>query len=87
MIHIHLILKKGLAFYLDNFFLLDGTPKYYHDKMYPIDIHCPGQLWVTLFSLDEWCENKELCKAVCQWTINNMQDKKRIFLLSVEKRH
>ncbi|MFH0227811.1 hypothetical protein ACGRRZ_01640 [Vibrio diabolicus] len=78
-------IKKGLAFYLDNFFLLDGTPKYYHDKMYPIDIHCPGQLWVTLFSLDEWCENKELCKSVCQWTINNMQDKKGYFYYQLKK--
>ena len=30
---------KGLSYWLTNFFLEDGTPKYYDDKMYPIDIH------------------------------------------------
>ncbi|MEM9649363.1 MAG: delta-aminolevulinic acid dehydratase, partial [Bacteroidota bacterium] len=32
-------LDKGLDYYYDRFFLEDGTPKYYHDKTYPIDIH------------------------------------------------
>lgn len=35
--------KKGVAFYKDNFFLIDGTPKYFHHKTYPIDIHSSAQ--------------------------------------------
>ena len=32
----------------DYFFEADGKPKYYHNKTYPIDIHCPAQIIVTL---------------------------------------
>ena len=66
-------LDKGLEFYLEQFFLSDGTPKYYHNKTYPIDIHCPGQLWVTLSEMDRWKSNSELCEKVANWTIKKMQ--------------
>lgn len=78
-------LQKGLTFYLENFFLDDGTPKYYHDKTYPIDIHCPGQLWVTLSTLQQWSENKALCEQVLQWTIARMQDPKGYFYYQLKK--
>ncbi len=35
--------RKGVEYYAGNFFLPDGTPKYYHDRAYPIDIHAPAQ--------------------------------------------
>lgn len=72
-------IEKGLKFYLENHFEKDGTPKYYHNKMYPIDIHCPGQLFVTLASLHKFGENRELAEKVMQWVITNMQDKKGYF--------
>ncbi|MGE0090595.1 MAG: delta-aminolevulinic acid dehydratase, partial [Bacteroidales bacterium] len=37
-------IEKGFEFYIKSFFLEDGTPKYYHNRVYPIDIHCPAQL-------------------------------------------
>ena len=72
-------IEKGLKFYLENHFEKDGTPKYYHNKMYPIDIHCPGQLFVTLARLHKFGENRELAEKVMQWVIKNMQDKKGYF--------
>ena len=78
-------LTKGLNYYLSNFFLKDGTPKYYHDKTYPIDIHCPGQLWVTLSSMDEWSKNIELTEKVMNWAIDNMQDKKGFFYYQLKQ--
>ena len=45
-------LEKGFAYYIANFFEANGTPKYYHNKTYPIDIHCPAQLFVTLSKLN-----------------------------------
>ena len=44
-------MEKGFDYYVANFFEADGTPKYYDDRRYPIDIHCPGQLFVTLSRL------------------------------------
>ena len=78
-------IEKGLDFYLSNFFLEDGMPKYYHDKTYPIDIHCPGQLWVTLRSLEKWSENREVCRRVHDWTIENMQDQKGYFYYQLKQ--
>ena len=78
-------IKKGLDFYLNNFFLDDGTPKYYHNKIYPIDIHCPGQLFISLHKLDIFKRNRELAEKVLSWTINNMQDKKGYFYYQLKK--
>ncbi len=53
-------LERGLTFYLGHFFEQDGTPKYYHDKTYPIDIHCPGQLPVTPTSRSGYCAGRSI---------------------------
>ena len=75
----HEFIEKGFDFYINNFFAYDGTPKYYHNQMYPIDIHCPGQLWVTLHRLGKFEQYKELAQKVFEWTVSNMQDKKGYF--------
>ena len=75
----------GLDFYLKNFFLKDGTPKYFHDKVYPIDIHCPAQLIVTLYHLNKLEKYKRLIDRVLKWTISNMQDKKGYFYYQKRK--
>ena len=68
-------LKRGLKFYQDNFFLADGTPKYYHDRIYPIDIHGCAQSIITLVKLGSVSElNQELAEKVAMWTLANMQD-------------
>lgn len=69
-------IDKGLRYYLEHFFLEDGTPKYYDNKTYPIDIHAPAQLIATLYRLDALQENKELVDRVLAWTIDHMQDPK-----------
>ena len=78
-------LEKGFQFYIQNFFLPDGTPKYYHDQTYPIDIHCPGQLFVNLSLHRKFPENKELADKVMQWTLNNMQDRQGYFYYQLKK--
>lgn len=67
-------LNRGLSYYLENFFLEDGTPKYYDNKTYPIDIHAPAQFMATLYKLELLDENKELVYKVLNWTVKNMQD-------------
>lgn len=68
-------IKKGVDYYIHHFFAKDGTPKYYDNRTYPIDIHCPGQLFVTLSRLHKSDEYRDLAEKVLQWTIHNMQDK------------
>lgn len=78
-------LEKATSFYILNFFKKSGEPKYYHDKTYPIDIHCPGQLLVTLSKLDLLKDHKDLWNNVLKWTIENMQDKKGFFYFQKNK--
>jgi hypothetical protein len=73
-------LVRGLEFYRDNFFLSDGTPKYYHDRIYPIDIHSCAQSIITLVKLGSVSEqNQPLAEKVARWTLANMQDSKGYF--------
>lgn len=72
-------LEKGFHFYICNFFEKEGIPKYYHNQIYPIDIHCPGQLLVTLSRLHKFQQNQEMAEQVLDWTIRNMQDKRGYF--------
>ena len=69
----------GLNFYLTQFFTQEGMSKYYNDKTYPIDIHSPAQLLVTLAKINKLNPNLELIENVISWTINNMQSKKGYF--------
>src|SRR5690606_2720448 len=44
-------IESGLKYYLEIFFRPEGISKYYNNKTYPIDIHAPAQLLVTLKQL------------------------------------
>ena len=69
-------LKRGLEFYKANFFEESGCPKYYHNRVYPVDSQCASQAIDTLANLGT-IDQKALTMAVkiAQWTIENMQDK------------
>jgi len=68
---------KGVRYYADNFFLADGTPKYYHDRVYPIDIHAPAEA-ITFFSgMGE--EYQEMTDKILVWMLNNMLSDKGYF--------
>lgn len=67
-------IAKGFDYYINHFFLNDGTPKYYDNQTYPIDIHCPGQMFVTLSRLHKFGAFRQTAAKVLQWTIDNMQD-------------
>lgn len=67
-------IKLGLDYYLNNFILEDGTPKYYNNQVYPIDIHCPAQFLSTISELEI---GSDLVDKMLIWTITNMQDKEK----------
>jgi len=79
------VIDKGLKYYIENFFLDDGTPKYYDTQTYPIDIHAPAQFVVTLSRLNRLEEHQELVDRVIKWTIVNMQDNKGYFYYQLKK--
>ena len=65
-------LERGLRFYEDHFFLPDGTPKYYHDKVYPIDVHS-FQALVTLSRLRVIRDNSDRLRRIASWMVEHMQ--------------
>lgn len=81
----HNAIDRGFKFYIENFFESDGCPKYYHDKKYPVDIHCPGQLFTTLFRLHKMDQYQGLAENVLDWTLANMWDKKGYFYYQLKK--
>jgi hypothetical protein len=73
-------LRKGYTFYIQNFFEPDGRPKYYHNRLYPIDSQCAGQAIETLaFFSEDYPESLPLAYKVARWYIQNMQDEKGYF--------
>lgn len=78
-------IEKGFTYYINHFFEADGMPKYYDNRTYPIDIHCPGQLLVTLARLHKTEEYRELADKVIGWTIRHMQDKKGYFYYQLKQ--
>lgn len=78
-------IDKGTEYYVKAFFEANGMPKYYHNKTYPIDIHCPAQVIVTLSKLNRFKAHEELLSKVLDWTITHMQDAKGYFYYQYRK--
>ncbi|WP_034042341.1 delta-aminolevulinic acid dehydratase [Wocania ichthyoenteri] len=78
-------IDRGLKYYLETFFTDCGISKYYNDKTYPIDIHAPAQLIVTLKKLNVLSKEKPLVDKVLNWTIENMQSCKGYFYYQKKK--
>ncbi|HBE40334.1 MAG TPA: delta-aminolevulinic acid dehydratase [Bacteroidales bacterium] len=72
-------LRKGFEYYINTFFTEKGISKYYNNSVYPVDIHAPAQLIITLSKLGRLQEYKDLADKVLMWTIRNMQSEKGYF--------
>lgn len=79
--------RRGWDFYRQNFFLADGTPKYYWNGVYPVDIQSASQAIETLCRFREWnSEALPLAVQVALWTIEHMQDPDGHFYFQRRKR-
>lgn len=73
----HEYIERGFDYYIKHFFERDGCPKYYDNKKYPIDIHCPAQLFVTLSTLKRFDQFMTLAEQVLMWTNLHMRCRKQ----------
>lgn len=67
--------ERGFDYWLENFFLDDGTPKYYDNEVYPVDIHSAAVAIATMSELGE----VENARRVATWTCDNMLDEDDFF--------
>ncbi|QNF32327.1 delta-aminolevulinic acid dehydratase [Adhaeribacter swui] len=76
---------KGFDYYINIFFTEEGVPKYYNNSVYPIDIHAPAQMVITLAKLGKMEEHKVILDKVLNWTIKHMQSDKGYFYYQLNK--
>lgn len=68
-------LERGFHYFKMNFFEPDGTPKYYHNRTYPIDIQCAAQAIETFATFSQRDpEALPTAARIARWTIRHMQD-------------
>jgi hypothetical protein len=73
-------MMNGYRYWKCGFFLADGTPKYYNNKIAPLDIQCSSQAIDTLvFFQDLDPESVPLALKVADWTISHMRDRSGYF--------
>jgi hypothetical protein len=73
-------LKRGYEFWRETFFLADGWPKYYHDRLYPADAHSAGAGIIALLEMrDQDARALDWANTVAHWTIKNLRDPRGFF--------
>ncbi len=66
-------LRRGHRFFLRRFFENNGTPRYYHDRTEPIDVHCPTQAFVTIAELWDVEPAPHLLQRTARWFLERMR--------------
>jgi mannose/cellobiose epimerase-like protein (N-acyl-D-glucosamine 2-epimerase family) len=77
-------IQSGFNFYKSHFIREDGAVRYFHDKTYPIDIHCVAQSILTLVEfkrLDPASVSQ--AHSVFGWAMKHMWDDRGFFYYRV----
>src|SRR5207302_11355210 len=68
-------LELRYRYYLSELVLHGGTPKYFHNSAYPIDIHSCSQAILTFCDFAEEDETaRDFAFTVARWTLKNMRN-------------
>ncbi len=77
--------SRGFEFYRNNFFREDGAPKYFHNRVYPIDIHSVAQSIITFMTLKDLDENNpRRAKLIFTWIMDHMRDEQGYFYYQIQ---
>ncbi len=84
-------LRRGDAFWRENFFLADGWPKYYHDRQYPADAHAAAAAIVCLAGLSELSDADDgarlLAQRIARWSLRHLHDRRGFFYYQRRRFH
>jgi len=76
--------KRGFDFYRAHFFLQDGAVRYFHNRKYPVDIHCVAQSIITTLAFKNlYADNLRLAQSVFDWALKHMWDERGFFYYRV----
>jgi len=77
-------IQSGFEFYKSHFIREDGATRYFHDKTYPIDIHCVAQSIITLLEFKRLDPGSvSLARSVFAWAMKHMWDDRGFFYYRV----
>jgi hypothetical protein len=73
-------IHRGYDFWYERFFLSNGWPKYFPDRLYPVDIHSAASAITTLIELRGRIPNSLIiAKEIAGWTFQNLRDAQGFF--------
>ena len=81
-------LLRGFEFWKERFFLSNGWPKYYPNRLYPADVHSTAAAIVTLVELrGRFPGTLELAERIASWSIENMRSSDGYFYYQRHRFH
>ena len=81
-------LRRGYDFWRERFFLANGWPKYFPDRLYPADAHSAGAALVALVELQALDSGAtELAETIARWAIENLRDPRGFFYYQRRRFH
>ncbi|MEO6392760.1 MAG: hypothetical protein ABIP75_13005 [Pyrinomonadaceae bacterium] len=73
-------LKRGYEFWRDSFFLSDGWPQYFPDRLYPVDAHSAGAAIATFVERQDVDPAAlDHAERIAHWAIRNLQSPRGYF--------
>jgi len=73
-------LRRGYDFWTERFFLINGWPKYFSDRLYPADIHSAASAIVALIELRGRIPNTMLlAENIAGWALENLRNPRGYF--------
>jgi hypothetical protein len=82
------VLRRGYDFWRERFFLANGWPKYFPDRLYPADAHSAGAALVALVELQTFDSGAtELADKIARWAIENLRDPRGFFYYQRRRFH
>jgi hypothetical protein len=76
-------LRKGYTFYKARFFRR-GAPRYFHNKTYPLDVHCVAQSIITLVTFRQFDPDSiAMARSVFEWAMQHLWDEQGYFYYRV----
>jgi len=67
------ILERGYNFYTENLFTENMVPKYFHNNLYPVDIHCCAQAIITFLKFRDMDKSAgEKVDSIFDFTMKNL---------------
>ncbi|MGA9995319.1 MAG: hypothetical protein WBP93_07895 [Pyrinomonadaceae bacterium] len=79
---------RGYGFWREHFFLNDGWPKYFHDRLYPADAHSAGASVIAFLEMKEADSDAlMLAERTALWAIRTLRDPRGFFYYQRRRFH